>query len=257
MDCEQVKELLDAYVLGAAEPEEAAALEEHMEDCARCWPTFNEAQRAAASIALSANLQRAPESLRQSILAEIERMHYPARPRLLERLRGLWPAGVGLLAATAAATLAFALFLQAEVSDLRGEKDQLAAQIESADARLTEQQQVMAVLAASDMQHIHLQPTDPTSSAAAVYHWSGAAKAGAILCNNLPPLQEGQVYQVWFLTESGSYPAGRFQSSHDIGHLSMALEDSPERPVAVGVSIEYAEDVEEPGEMLLIAELQE
>ena len=74
MDCDQVKELLDAYALGAAEPEEAAALEEHIEDCARCWPSFSEAQRAAAAIALSANLERAPESLRSNILAEIERM---------------------------------------------------------------------------------------------------------------------------------------------------------------------------------------
>ncbi len=74
MDCEQVKELLDAHALGAAEPEEAAALEEHMEDCARCWQSFSEAQRAAAAISLSANLCRAPESLRRNILAEIERM---------------------------------------------------------------------------------------------------------------------------------------------------------------------------------------
>lgn len=74
MDCDQVKELLDAYALGAAEPEEAAALEEHMEDCARCWDSLSEAQRAAAAVAFSANLCRAPESLRRKVLAEIERM---------------------------------------------------------------------------------------------------------------------------------------------------------------------------------------
>jgi len=257
MDCDQVKELLDAYALGAAEPEEAAALEEHMADCVRCWPSLNEAQRAAATIALSTTLQRAPESLRRRILADVERIQHPTGPRLLERLRTLWPAGVGLLAATTAASLALALFLQMQVSDLRGEKDQLAAQIESADARLTQQQQVMALLAAPDTQHIHLEPTDPTSSAAAVYQWSGAAKAGAITCNHLPPLQEGQVYQVWFLTESESYPTGRFESWDGIGQLSMALEDLPERPVAIGVSIENAGDVGEPGEMLLLAELQQ
>jgi anti-sigma factor RsiW len=77
MDCEQVKELLDAYALGAVEPEEAAALEAHMEDCARCWHSFSECQRAAAAIALSANLCRAPESLRRSVLAEIERIQHP------------------------------------------------------------------------------------------------------------------------------------------------------------------------------------
>lgn len=74
MDCEHVKELLDAYALGAAEPDEAAAIEEHIEDCARCWQSFSEAQRAAAALALSANICRAPESLRGNILAEIERM---------------------------------------------------------------------------------------------------------------------------------------------------------------------------------------
>jgi anti-sigma factor RsiW len=74
MDCEQVKELLDAYALGAAEPEEAAALEEHMEDCARCWPSLSEAQRATSAVALSASIHRAPESLRRSVLVEIERM---------------------------------------------------------------------------------------------------------------------------------------------------------------------------------------
>jgi len=167
-------------------------------------------------------------------------------------------AGVLAAAATAAAAFVFAIFLQAQVNDLRGENDQLVSQIESANARLTQQQQVVALLAAPDAQQVKLEPTDPASSAAAVYYWSSSTKAGAITCNHLPPLQEGQVYQVWFLTESGSYPVGRFQSWDGVGQLSMALEDLPERPVSIGVSIEDAADVvEEPGEMFLIAELQQ
>jgi hypothetical protein len=106
-------------------------------------------------------------------------------------------------------------------------------------------------------QQVKLEPTDPASSAAAVYHWSGAAKMAGFLCNNLPPLQEGQVYQVWFFTGSDSYPVGKFQSWHGIGQLTRALEDLPGRPVAVGLSIEDAEDVEEPREVVLIAQLQE
>jgi hypothetical protein len=257
MDCEHVKELLDAYALGAAEPEEAAALEEHMADCVRCWAALNEAQRAAASLALSTTPQPAPDSLRRRILADAERLQYPAGPKLLERLPKLWPTGVGLLAATAAASLAFTLFVQTEVSDLRGENDRLAADVETADAQLMQQQQVMALLAAPDTQQIKLEPTDPTSSASAVYHWSGSAKMGAILCHSLPPLQEGQVYQIWFLTEDDSYPAGRFETWHGIGQTSMYLGDIPEHPVAIGVSIEQDEDAEEPGEMLLLAELQQ
>ncbi|KKK90842.1 hypothetical protein LCGC14_2718940 [marine sediment metagenome] len=73
MDCEQIRDLLDAYSLGAAEEHEAAVLEEHVADCVRCWSSLNEAQRVAASLALSTALQQAPESLRRRILAEAER----------------------------------------------------------------------------------------------------------------------------------------------------------------------------------------
>ncbi len=256
MDCEQVKDLLDAYALGAAEADEASGLEEHMADCVRCWPSFDEAQRAAAAIALSVSLQRAPESLRKGILADIERAESPERPSLLERLRRLWPAGAGLLVATAAASLVFAIFLQAEVSDLRDENDQLEANFESADARLTQQQQVVAIVAASDSQEIRLQPTDPTSSATAVYHWSNSAEAGALICSNMPALEEGQVYEVWLMTASGSYKAGSFEYLDDIGHLIMAPGATPERPITIGVSIESAAGASEPGEMFLEAEFQ-
>lgn len=61
MECAEVSELLDAYALGAAEADEANAVEEHIEDCVRCWSSLNEAQRAAAAIALATVLQRAPD----------------------------------------------------------------------------------------------------------------------------------------------------------------------------------------------------
>jgi hypothetical protein len=256
MDCEQVKELLDAYALGAAEADEAAGLEEHMADCVRCWPSFDEAQRAAAAIALSVTLRRAPDSLRTEILYEIEQTRSPERPSLLERLRRLWPAGATLLVATAAASLVFAIFLQAEVSDLRDENDQLEASIESADARLMQQQQVVAIVAAPDSQEIRLEPTDPTSSATALYYWSNSAEAGALICSNLPALEEGQVYEVWLLTDSGRYLAGSFDYLDHIGQLIMAPGALPEMPSAIGVSIESAEGASEPGEMFLQAEFR-
>lgn len=256
MDCEQVKELLDAYALGAAEAGEAIAIEEHVADCVRCWSSLDEAQRAAAAIALSTAFRRAPQSLRDRIVAEAERGESAAGPRFGALLRRLWPAGAGLLAAGAAASLAFALVLQSEVSDLRQDNDELVDVIASADTRLTEQQQIMAVLASPDVQGVSLKATDPASQAEAVYQWSASAGTGALLCNNLPPLQEGQVYQVWFLTEGDSYSAGSFQTWDGIGQLGMDLRDLPERPIAIGVSIEDDPGAQTPGEMFLYAEFR-
>lgn len=256
MDCEQVKELLDAYALGAAEADEAQALEEHVADCVRCWSSLDEAQRAAAAIALSTAFQRAPDSLRKRILAEAERSKRPAGPRQRQGLARLWPVGGAMLVTAAAASLALALFLQTEVSDLRDENVELATEVETASARLTEQQQVMTVLFAPDREQVNLESTDPDSSAAAVYNWSRSAGAGALLCNNLPTLQEGQAYQVWFLTADSSYTAGTFNTWEGIGQLSMDLDGVPERPVAIGVSIQDAGGAQEPGKMILFAELQ-
>ncbi|KKL49061.1 hypothetical protein LCGC14_2319290, partial [marine sediment metagenome] len=84
MDCDQVGELLDAYALGAAEADEAARLEEHVADCVRCWSSLNEAQQAAAAIALSTAFQRAPASLRNRILAETEQGERLGVPKLMQ-----------------------------------------------------------------------------------------------------------------------------------------------------------------------------
>ena len=69
MDCERIRDLLDAYALGAADATEAAAIEEHVADCVRCWSSLEEAQRVAASLALSTVLQKAPQPLRSRVLA--------------------------------------------------------------------------------------------------------------------------------------------------------------------------------------------
>ena len=254
MDCERIRDLLDAYALGAADATEAAAIEEHVADCVRCWSSLEEAQRAAASLALSTILQKAPPSLRSRVLAEAERRRQPALPTFPGRLRWLWPAAAGTLAAGAVAALAFALVLQSEVSGLRDDKDRLTADVEDAGAVLEEQRQLMSVLAAPDAQQISLDPADPDSEALAVYYWSRTSRTGALLSNNLPALGEGQVYRVWVLTGDEVYDVGSFESWNGVGQLSMDMKGVSGRPVGIGVSIEDAAGAQQPREMLLFAE---
>ena len=254
MGCEQVNELLDAYALGAASAAEAAAIEGHLADCVRCWSSLDEAQRVAASLALSTAIEKAPPSLRNRVLGETERRQRPALAFVPKRLRGLWPAATGVLAAGAVAALAFAIVLQAEVNDLKGDRDRLASDAQNAGGVLEEQRQLIAVLAAPDAQQIDLQPADPSSEALAVYYWSRSARTGALLSNNLPPVHEGQVYHVWLLTGDEVYDAGSFEAWNGVGQLSMDNKDVSGRPVGIGVSMEDAAGAEEPREMILFAE---
>lgn len=70
MDCQEVRELLDAYALGAAEQAEAEGLERHVADCVRCWHVLNEAQRTTVLLSLAVAIEEAPPSLRDRILTQ-------------------------------------------------------------------------------------------------------------------------------------------------------------------------------------------
>jgi hypothetical protein len=258
MDCEAVQELLDAYAIGAAEPAEAAAIERHVADCVRCWSTLSETQRAAAGLAFSSALQRAPDSLRQRILAETA-SRAPSAGGLVGVLQRLAPVGAGLITAGAAAALAFAIFLQTQVNDLQQENDDLTARVQTAGAQISQQRNLMSILAAPDAEQITLVSTTPTaqseSATAATYRWSKSAGKGALFCNELPRLEEGQVYRLWFVTPTDAYEAGSFYSWEGVGQMSVDLDDVPSGVTRIGISIQDADDNRKPDSMLLLADL--
>ena len=260
MDCEQIRELLDVYAVGASEPEEASAIEEHVADCVRCWSTLSEAQRVAASLALSTAIERAPGRLRGRVLAEAtEREPAKPGPGLWQRLSTLWPVGAGALTAAAAASLVFAFVLQGEVSDLHDETDQLEAQVQAADQSITDQRQVMAVLAAADANRVEMTSASLTSGDVwGSYHWSSVNGTGVILCDNLPPLEPGQVYKAWLLTDANAYEMGAFESWSGVGYFNLDEASVPEGEARLGIGLSIdAADARRPGELVLKADFPE
>ncbi len=247
MDCRDVKELLDAYALGAAARDEARALEEHARDCVRCWEDLNQAQRTAALLALSLPLQPAPAGLRERILAQAQRE--VSRPRSALRrpdlLRRGWPAAAAAFAAAAAAALAFAAFLQVQVADLRDDNRTLERQVSASAGVLEQQRQLMAVFAAPDVQELVLQPA-AGAEALGVYYWSPGSREGFFLGSNLPALREGQVYQVWLMMGADALPVAAIQSGDGTGQAHMDLATIEQRPEGIGVSVENAAGADRP-----------
>ena len=217
-----------------------------MADCVRCWSSLDEAQRVAASLALStaiaagAAVPAEPRPRRDRSGAS-----GPRCASFPKRLRGLWPAATGVLAAGAVAALAFALVLQAEVNDLRGDRDRLASDVQNAGGVLEEQRQLMAVLAAPDAQQINLQPADPRARR----RWpstTGAGPPGPAPSSptTCPPSVRARC------TTPGSSPAMRFTtpaaSKPGTASASSAWTSrtSPDGPIGIGVSVEDAAGAE-------------
>jgi len=240
MDCQDVRELLDAYALGATEQDESEGLEGHVADCVRCWEELNEAQRTAALLSLSVAIHEAPASLRDRILSQVERDRGRERgiQRLRQAVRRVWPVSIGAVAVAGVAALVFAAVLQFEVNELQDDNSDLARQIQSSGAVLNEQQQMLAVLTSPDMQELSLEAVAAESEASAVYYWSRASQRGVLVCNNLPGVQEGQVYQAWLLKDGEWRSAGNLEHFGGISQLSMDLSGLHGPPEAIAVSVE-------------------
>lgn len=71
IDHDRWREDLAAYVLGALEPEQAAALERHAEDCERCQAELRWLMPAVQAISESPERVEAPRELRSRVMAEV------------------------------------------------------------------------------------------------------------------------------------------------------------------------------------------
>ena len=234
--CPEVMELVDAYALGALAHGEAGALQRHVSDCARCREELSKSQRTAALLALSVRIEEAPSRLRDRIVARAERegAEVPAWRRLIPSRR----TSTRTLAFGGVAALVFAVFLQAQLSNLRGDKDELQDQLSVTSSELEQQRQIVAVLSASDTQKVAMEPASLRSQAESVYNWSQNNAAGFVVCRNFPNLAQGRVYQVWLVAGERAEPVATFLPQDGSCQIPMDMSRMNWRPEGITISVE-------------------
>jgi hypothetical protein len=152
--CDQARELLEAYALGALEPGERARVEEHLSSCEDCAALVAEYSEVLAglpdALALASRLQL-PEAIKQRLVARIEAgATGPARPqsspapgrsrrRGVRRLLVFAGAAVFALALASTAALSFALDHERQLKErFAGLLDQREVVLDVVDGRGTE-----------------------------------------------------------------------------------------------------------------------
>ena len=106
--CDEIRLDLGGYVLGALEPDEAAAVREHLETCAACVAEHARIAELPALLALADGLEdvpalKPPQAVEERLLDAVarERARPPERPRRRTwRVRGLAVAAAVLVAGT-------------------------------------------------------------------------------------------------------------------------------------------------------------
>ena len=223
MDHERFDELKDAFVLGALPEEERRELEEYLAEHPERQAEIDELGTVAGLLALSPQEKEPPPELRRRIMDVVEAE--AGRPRVESRswlVRMRESLGVrGLALGAAAAMLVIGLFswnmvLQGEMQDLQGRVQSLQGQ---------PQEPQMVELGGAGTEH---------GARAELVTLEG--DRAVLVVENMPPVPEGKIYQIWVIEDDVPKPSGLFEPKQD--SVAAVVEHPLDEADAVAVTVE-------------------
>lgn len=193
--CGEFVDLAAAVALDATDTADLRRVEEHARTCARCRAWLDEFRTTVAALGAAVPQVEPPAYLRARVVdaVRLEPRPLPFAPRLLRRSR-LSPAWLVAAASfvVAVAALGWVAMLQVQIGDLR-----TSAQL--ASDRAARFDRVVSVLASHQLAVKPLQPaTAPPTSSGYVFLDPNSG-TGMLMCHDLPPIEQGHAYQVWFV----------------------------------------------------------
>ena len=187
MSHDEIIELLGAYALDAVDPDEAAAVDDHLRECPRCRAEVAEHRETAAFLAHAG--ADAPADLwdRISGTIDVPAPVVPIAPRLgfgaRQQRSSRWPQAVALVSAAAAIVIGV---LVVQVRDQDQRIDELAAELAASDGGFA------AAMADPDATMVSLGGEESKLPMVVTHDGVAWLQASA-----LPELDEGRTYQLW------------------------------------------------------------
>jgi hypothetical protein len=258
-DCETIRDNIDAWALGALEPDEAHTVEAHLNDCAVCSAAADDAREAAAALALLVPVHRANAAVKPRLLALAGVLDDVRRRRV--RPRPWWSAAAAAAVFIGVGLVGWNAYLQNQLDDvqdesnvIRSEATQQSHQFATLGATISQQAEVNQredrardaaheIESQPDVQRIPLEPTSASSPARARYVWSPTAGKGALFTYDLPQLPRGRSYCMWLVRESGWQYGGLFEVNED-GNGRLVVDFQAVGPSELGALRGFAITVE-------------
>jgi anti-sigma-K factor RskA len=256
MTSEELQELCSLYVLGALEPQEAAAIEARLQagdpDAVREVTVLREVVALlpyalppvppdpAVRTRLMTQLQAALPT------SQAQRTRAPRRSFGWLRVLPVWlPTAVAALLVLLFGWLVYGLRLQ--VTNLETEVQQLRGVA-------GEHERLLALLALPDVKIVTLAGTEHAPRAGARLLWDAKREEWTVISHDLPSLPPGKTYQLWFLTSEGAIPSGTFQPDpHSRGIIQTKLPPGRADIAGAAVSLEPAGGVLQPTGNIVLA----
>jgi anti-sigma-K factor RskA len=246
---------LALYAMGALDAAEMEPAGAHLAQCARCTEELRHCTLTLAAYAQTAPDAPLPSGAKDRFMARLNQGQkpQPIAPAPARKTGVPWRQRLGLTGWTPALAGALAvLLLVVGADDLRkrAEIGPLLAQAQRGAIDSAQLAQLMELLTSPHAQKVALHETpvaSPPPEGRVVY----AARSGKLLltAQNLKPLPEGKIYELWILQAGGKkpLPAGTFAPDSS-GNAAMILADEPAN-LAVqgfGVTVENAGGAQTP-----------
>ena len=217
LTCEEIEELLPAYVLGALSVGETAAVARHVQ---RCFGHV-ESLRAHAAVGdgLAAGVPMAvpPADLRARLLASVTK-RFPA-PRPNERRARLAWAVVAAAAILAIVLGAWGLSLQRQIDNQAAQRVRFLELARRPEAHM-----------------IPLETAEGSMAKGVLIYTDSEAAVWAVA---LPRLEGAQVFQCWWIDQNGArVSGGAFVAGEGPGIWFIAMPGKPEDFRQIGITLE-------------------
>jgi hypothetical protein len=252
VSCQDYREELEAYALGALETNESRRIAAHLRDCADCTAIVGAYQAAVDHLALSVPRYRASPRLKDRILGGIGAIRQPFYATLLANR---WAAATAatVLIAFAVGGIVWATIMSAKVESLQRDNEALA-QLTQLDAeqranllklqgdlnsarseqgrmnRTLEELSTLTVIALDpDLIPTGLEGTALAPTSRCNYVWCTMQSYGALTCKDLPSTAFALTYEFWATKGDKTVPLGTFVPRFD-GSANLLVKFPPETP---------------------------
>jgi anti-sigma-K factor RskA len=217
MDTPHVTDLLNAYVLGALEPDEVGLVEAHLETCAACRHQAESARALAQQLLYGIPLVQPPADLKRNVLARVHAVAM-AESQMAEAIAPRQPSLNGTPP------------IAPEVSRRRNLLQRLLDTMMGAEPLRADDPVatlLLQLLAQPNCAVWNVGGTQDAPNANARLVGVPNQRDGVLVTNGLRDLAPDQVYQIWLLHDGKPQPNALFHVAH--GGRAQQIVHSPTR----------------------------
>jgi len=237
MNCDELREYYELYVIGVAEEPERGEIRAHLNrNCEVCMQGVRRAREVAAWLGSSAQPAAPSPGLRRRILASVggDARRFGWSPFLALAL------GLALFAA---------VYFGGRERDLGNELARVREQNRLQSIELAGVNQAFAILTGADTTVTTFGEGQPKPRGKV---FVSPSQGVLLIASNLPPVPSGKAYEMWIIQGGKAKAAGMFQPATD-GSALHVQRGAAENTDAVAVTLETETGVDQPTSIPLFA----